>query len=203
LEKEKLQVILHANIDDLALIINEVLPDSLFEKISSYNYDSVENTLKNISHKDWQETLFKDNYKNKTMEKVKVIHNLAIYENEKYEYVNEIFKQVLDIIINCDWLPFKKKSKLILSYYEYDKYAGINWHDDGKWTLNHSLYIHKEWNKNWGGETLIDTGRGLPLCASPVTNSMVTIKNNVYHKVCAVTGPKKRKVLQIRGIFYE
>ena len=53
------------------------------------------------------------------------------------------------------------------------------------------------------GETLIDTGRGLPLCASPVSNSMVTIKNKVPHKVCAVTGPNKRKVLQFRGVFYE
>jgi Rps23 Pro-64 3,4-dihydroxylase Tpa1-like proline 4-hydroxylase len=64
------------------------------------------------------------------------------------------------------------------------------------------LYIHDEWNKNWGGETLIDTGRGLPLCASPVSNSLLVIKNNVHHKVCAVTGSKKRKVLQLRGIFY-
>ena len=81
--------------------------------------------------------------------------------------------------------------------------AGINWHDDYKYTLNYSLYIHKEWDRDWGGETLIDTNRGLPLCVTPKPNSLVAIKNNVKHKVCAVTGPKERRVLQIRGLFHE
>ena len=31
----------------------------------------------------------------------------------------------------------------------------------------------------------------------------LAIKNNIAHKVCPVTGPMKRKVLQIRGVFYE
>tara|TARA_A100001515_G_scaffold135538_1_gene126583 strand:- start:689 stop:1276 length:588 start_codon:yes stop_codon:yes gene_type:complete len=195
-------MILYANVDDKSLIINEVLPKDLFEKVSSYNYENIKNNKRNINHKDWQDTLHKDDYENTTMQQVRTVDNLANYKNEKYEYVDKIFKEVLDEIINCEWIPFKKKSWLVLSYYEYDKYAGINWHDDDTWPLNHSLYIHKEWNKNWGGETLIDTGRGLPLCVSPVTNSMVTIKNKVPHKVCAVTGPKKRKVLQFRGVIY-
>tara|TARA_R100000329_G_C7507724_1_gene178763 strand:+ start:31 stop:642 length:612 start_codon:yes stop_codon:yes gene_type:complete len=203
LEKEKLQMILYANVDDLALIINKVLPEDLFKKVSTYNYNSIKNKKRNYNHKDWQDALHKDNYKNQTMKEVRTVDKVASYENEKYEYVDKIFKDVLDIVIDCNWLPFQKNSSLSLSYYEYDKYAGINWHDDGIWTLNYSLYIHDEWNKNWGGETLIDTGRGLPLCASPVVNSLVAIKNNVPHKVCAVTGPKKRKVLQFRGIFYE
>ena len=196
-------MILYANVDDKSLIINEVLPKDLFEKVSSYNYENIKNNKRNINHKDWQDTLHKDDYENTTMQQVRTVDNLANYKNEKYEYVDKIFKDVLDEIINCKFMPFQKKSWLVLSYYEYDKYAGINWHDDDTWPLNHSLYIHKEWNKNWGGETLIDTGRGLPLCVSPVTNSMVTIKNKVPHKVCAVTGPEKRKVLQFRGLIYE
>ncbi len=88
-------------------------------------------------------------------------------------------------------------------YYEYDKFSGINWHDDGKYTLNYSFYIHPTWDKDWGGETLIDTGRGLPLACIPYSNTLLTIKNKIPHRVCAVTGPIKRKVLQIRGIFYE
>jgi Rps23 Pro-64 3,4-dihydroxylase Tpa1-like proline 4-hydroxylase len=195
-------MILYANVDDLALIINDVLPQDLFKKVSSFNYENIKNKKRNTNHEDWQETLHKDNYSNKTMEQVRTVDSVATYNNEKYDYVDKIFKDVLDIIINCEWLPFQKNSSLSLSYYEYDKYAGINWHDDTSHTLNYSLYIHDEWNKNWGGETLIDTGRGLPLCASPVSNSLLVIKNNVHHKVCAVTGSKKRKVLQLRGIFY-
>ena len=195
-------MILYANVDDLALIINEVLPQDLFKKVSSFNYENIKNKKRHTNHEDWQETLHKDNYSNKTMEQVRTVDSVATYNNEKYEYVDKIFKDVLDIIINCEWLPYQKNSSLSLSYYEYDKYAGINWHDDTSHTLNYSLYIHDEWNKNWGGETLIDTGRGLPLCASPVSNSLLVIKNNVPHKVCAVTGSKKRKVLQLRGIFY-
>tara|TARA_R100001510_G_scaffold51316_1_gene51044 strand:- start:987 stop:1580 length:594 start_codon:yes stop_codon:yes gene_type:complete len=195
-------MILYANIDDKSLIINEVLPIDLFKKVSHYNYKNIKNKKINISHEDWENSLYKDNYKNTTMQQVKTVNYLANYKNGEYEYIDKIFKDVLDIIICCEWLPFQKNSSLSLSYYEYDKYAGINWHDDGNQSLNYSLYIHDEWDKNWGGETLIDTGRGLPLCVSPVTNSMVTIKSKVPHKVCAVTGPKKRKVLQIRGIFF-
>ena len=68
---------------------------------------------------------------------------------------------------------------------------------------DYTFYIHNEWNPDWGGETLIDTQRGLPLVSYPNPNILLTIKNGVRHKVCPITGPKKRKVLQIRGIFYE
>ena len=195
-------MILYANVDDLALIINEVLPQELFKQVSNFNYKNIENRTRDLSHKDWQKSLHEDDYGNSTMAQVDTV-NLAKYENEEYDFVDPIFKKVLDIVMNCPWLPSKEKSQYVLSYYEYDKYAGINWHEDGIWSLNYSLYIHEEWNRDWGGETLIDTGRGLPLCASPVSNSMVTIKNKVPHKVCAVTGPNKRKVLQFRGVFYE
>mgnify|MGYP003154154942 CR=1 FL=1 len=138
-------MILYANVDDLALIINDVLPKDLFQKVSSYDYENIKNRKRDINHKDWQETLHKDDYKNKTMEQVRTVDSIATYHREKYEFVDVIFKDVLDII---------------------------------------------------------DTGRGLPLCASPVSNSLLVIKNNVQHKVCAVTGSQKRKVLQLRGIFY-
>ena len=39
-------MILYANIDDLALIINEVLPESLFKKISEYDYDTIKKYFK-------------------------------------------------------------------------------------------------------------------------------------------------------------
>jgi|TARA_Y100000114_G_scaffold98644_1_gene91824 Rps23 Pro-64 3,4-dihydroxylase Tpa1-like proline 4-hydroxylase len=195
-------MILYANIDDLALIIHEVLPKELFEEVSAFNYANIKNKERELSHKNWQEMLHIDGYGNRTMQKVETVNIIARYENGDYDYVDPIFKKVLDIVINCPWIPSKKNARLLLSYYEYNKYAGINWHEDADFTLNHSLYIHKEWDKNWGGETLIDTGRGLPLCTFPVSNSMVTIKNDVPHRVCAVTGPYKRKVLQFRGVFY-
>lgn len=188
---------IYANIDDLAIIIKDVLSDDLFKKVCKYEYSS-ENKVSSMDS--WKEHMYQDLQKNKTMNPVGVVNHLATYENGKFTKSNKIFKEVLDIIINCDWIPFQKNSDLNLNYYEYNKHAGINWHTDG-YTLNYSLYIHEEWDHNWGGETLLDTGRGLPLAVSPLPNSLLVIKNNVFHKVCPVIGPEKRKVLQMRGKF--
>ena len=148
-------MILYANIDDLALIIHEVLPKELFEEVSAFNYANIKNKERELSHKNWQEMLHIDGYGNRTMQKVETVNIIARYENGDYDYVDPIFKKVLDIVINCPWIPSKKNARLLLS-----------------------------------------------LCTFPVSNSMVTIKNDVPHRVCAVTGPYKRKVLQFRGVFY-
>ena len=92
-------MILYANVDDLALIINDVLPKDLFQKVSSYDYKNIKNRKRNVNHKDWQETLHKDDYKNKTMEQVRTVDSIATYHKEKYDFVDVIFKDVLDIII--------------------------------------------------------------------------------------------------------
>ena len=198
--QEKLQVKIYANIDDSALIIKDFLPNNLFKKVANFDYDQYD---KNQSYKNWENNLFLDESKNVTMKKVTTVDLLSSLDKGKYEYKNIIFKDVLDVVKNCQFIPFKDNSSLNISFYEYDKYAGINWHDDNGYTLNYSLYIHEDWDRNWGGETLIDTGRGLPLSVYSQPNALVAIKNNIEHKVCAVTGPKKRRVLQIRGIFYE
>ena len=137
------------------------------------------------------------------MREVNTVNKLSSLSKGKFLYEDKIFKEVLDVVKKCEFMPFKTNSTVHLSYYKYNKYAGINWHNDGNYTLNYSLYIHKEWDRNWGGETLIDTGRGLPLSVYSKPNSLVAIKNNVMHKVCAITGPKERKVLQLRGVFHE
>ena len=187
-----------ANIDDSALIINDFLPLNLFKKIVNFKYDIVALN----SHLEWQKNLFKDNKKNITMKEVKFSDELASIEKQEIKAIDPIFKDFLKTIVECPFIPFQEKSIFECYYYEYDKFSGINWHDDGNYTLNYSFYIHDEWNKNWGGETLINTGRGLPLSSSPKPNSLLIIKNNVLHKVNCVVGPKKRKVLQLRGIFY-
>jgi len=187
-----------ANIDDCALVINEFLPKDLFKKIKNYNYEH-----DCSSHNHWQKNLFLDKNNFKTMKNVNIQQNVAFVKNGKIESKEDIFKDFCKILINCPFIPFKVNSTIKLSYYEYEKFSGINWHDDGEYTLNYSFYIHDTWDKNWGGETLIDTGRGLPLASYPYPNTLLTIKNNILHKVCPVSGPIKRKVLQIRGIFYE
>tara|TARA_R100000742_G_C4272808_1_gene92139 strand:+ start:919 stop:1494 length:576 start_codon:yes stop_codon:yes gene_type:complete len=188
----------YANIDDCALIINDFLPPELFNKISTYNYKT------NLSsHDQWDETLYKDKEKNITMKKVMQVNNLSKIENNKISAIDPIFEEVFKVLINCSFLPYQKNMKIVLNYYEYYKFSGINWHYDGKYTLNYSFYLHENWDHNWGGETLIDTERGLPLASYPYPNTLLVIKNNIQHKVCPVTGPIKRKVLQFRGVFYE
>jgi|TARA_R110002012_G_scaffold307789_1_gene513517 Rps23 Pro-64 3,4-dihydroxylase Tpa1-like proline 4-hydroxylase len=189
-----------ANMDDCALVIDEFLPKDLFKKIKDYNYKT-EN--KHGSYSNWKKFLFKDSQQNTTMKKVNVQEDIVVCEKGKIKSKHEIFKSFFNILIDCPFIPYQKNSWINLSYYEYNKFSGINWHDDGKYTLNYSFYIHDTWDKNWGGETLIDTGRGLPLACYPNPNTLLVVKNKIRHKVCPVMGPIKRKVLQIRGIFYE
>jgi len=187
-----------ANIDDCALIIQDFLPNELFKKIKKYNYKHDSN-----SHDAWQKSLYLDKNNFTTMKSVNLQEKIAFIENGKIKSKDDIFKEFLEVLINCSFIPFQTNSQIIISYYEYEKFSGINWHEDGQYTLNYSFYIHDKWNEDWGGETLIDTDRGLPLCCYPEPNSLLTIKSGIKHKVCPVTGPIKRKVLQIRGMFYE
>ena len=185
-----------ANIDDCAVIINEFLPLDLFKKISEFDYKT------NLSsHKEWEKNLFKDERDNIIMKEVIAINNFASITKKEIKSKEPIFEEFLKILISCPFIPYKENSSIKISYYEYQKFAGINWHNDGSYSLNYSFYIHDEWDMNWGGETLVDTKRGLPLVCTPTPNSLLAIKNGIDHKVCSVVGPKKRKVLQIRGVF--
>jgi len=187
-----------ANIDDCAIIINDFLPYDLFKKINSLDFKTDQN-----SHNAWSKKLYKDENNSITMKKVNHTHPIANITEGKIETDIEILNDFCKVLISCPFIPFIKKSHINVTYYEYDKFSGINWHDDNNYTLNYSFYMHDTWNDNWGGETLIDTGRGLPLVSYPYPNTLLTIKQKIQHKVCPVTGPKKRKVLQIRGTFYE
>ena len=189
-----------ANIDDCALIINEFLPDELFKKIKNYKYKSIK---EHASYTHWEKNLFKDSKENTTMKEVQVSDVISVIEKGKIETDENIFKDLSQILIDCPFIPYQTNSKISIHYYEYNKFSGINWHDDGIYTLNYSFYINDDWDENWGGETLINTGRGLPLVSYPYSNSLLAIKNGVAHKVCPVTGPKKRRVLQFRGMLYE
>ena len=194
---------IYANIDDCALVINDFLSPELFHKISTYNYKTnLSSHEENVPYP-WDETLYKDKDKNITMEKVMQITDLSRIENNKVSAVDPIFEEFFKVLINCPFLPYQKNMTIVLNYYEYSKFSGINWHTDGNHTLNYSFYLHENWDHNWGGETLIDTNRGLPLSITPNPNSLVSIKNGISHKVCCINGPKKRKVLQLRGIFFK
>ena len=186
------------NIDDKALIIENFLPEELFKKITNFKYNKTKS-----SHKTWNENLYKDDRKSVTMKEVKFSNTIASIERGKIKTDDPIFEEFIKILIKCPSIPYQVNSSIEVLYYEYERLSGINWHDDGKYTLNYSFYIHNEWNPDWGGETLIDTQRGLPLVSYPNPNFLLAIKSKVRHKVCPVTGPKKRKVLQIRGVFYE
>jgi len=185
-----------ANIDDCAIIINDFLPNDLFQKISSFSYNT-----ELSSHKTWDKNLYTDNDNLTTMKSVKHTENIAAITKGNIETKVDILNDFCKILIDCPFIPYKKNSSMTVAHYEYNKFSGINWHDDGIYTLNYSFYIHEKWDKNWGGETLVDTNRGLPLVSYPHPNTLLAIKNNIQHKVCPVTGPVKRKVLQVRGTF--
>ncbi len=110
------------------------------------------------------------------------------------------FEEIYTVIKNCEYMPslYEQKHILFISYYEYSKNSGINWHSDNEHTLNMSIYIHEKWDQDWGGETFIDTGRGLPLVVMPAPNNCFVVKNGIPHKVCPIIVSEKRKVLQVR-----
>ena len=189
------------NIDDKALIIKDFLPTDLFKKINKFDFSKYN---KKLSKQSWQKSLFRDQYNNETQETVETYDNIYIKNLEKEKFDDYLLKEIADIVFLNPHIPTnRKKIRLIINYYEYKKYAGINWHNDGSHTLSFSLYIHDLWDENWGGETLIDTGRGLPLVSYPHSNTMLIIKNDIPHRVCPVVVDKKRKVLQGRIQYYE
>ncbi len=75
--------------------------------------------------------------------------------------------------------------------------AGINWHDDDKWTYGVTYYLNNKWNKKFGGELLFSYNRFSGFI--PVTgNSLLILKTPILHKVSAVTKPLiPRKTIQI------
>ena len=144
------------NIDDKALIIKDFLPTDLFKKINKFDFSKCN---KELSKQSWQKSLFTDQYNNVTQENVEKYDDIYIKNLEKEKFDDYLLKEIADIVFLSPHIPTnRKKIGLIINYYEYKKYAGINWHNDKSHTLNFSLYIHDLWDENWGGETLIDTG---------------------------------------------
>jgi hypothetical protein len=189
-----------ANIDDCAIIIDNFLEKNIFKKISNFNYQDVKIFG---FYKSADKYLFLQD-KVKTMEEVVDSDVLVEYSKGKFTTsYDKIFEDVIKVLIECPFLPFKENSTTTLAYYRYPKFSGINWHDDGIYSLNYSLYVMDEWHPDWGGETLIDTNRGLPLASIPKPNSLLAIKNGVKHRVCAVTGPVERRALQIRTVYHD
>jgi Rps23 Pro-64 3,4-dihydroxylase Tpa1-like proline 4-hydroxylase len=186
------------NLDDKALIIRDFLPEDLLRKLRNFNYTNFVDSskLKNA----WSKTLYST--RNERNIKDVKIQPLIYNINNTTLYVNNIFKEVEKLIIDNSFIPTRtEKYDFAMDFYSYEKNSGINWHDDYHYTLNFSLYIHDDWDPNWGGETLINTERGLPLVSIPFPNTLLCIKEKVNHKVCAVTSDVKRKVLQGRYNF--
>ena len=189
------------NIDDKALIIRNFLPNDILQQVRKYKYKNLKKSseLKNP----WNALLYSCEITNKrNIEDVKIVE---LIDTQKKFILNPLFIEVQKLILEHPNLPIfkEKKYEFSLTYYQYEKNSGINWHSDKNYALNFSLYIHDNWSSNWGGETLIDTGRGLPLVSIPFPNTLLCIKEEVNHKVCAVTTDVKRKVLQCRYNFYE
>ena len=98
-----------ANIDDCALLINEFLPEDLFEKIKNYDY-KIDDKYNSYSH--WSENLFKDSKQNTTMKEVKTSQIIAYIEKGKIETKENIFKELSQVLIDCPFIPYQKNSKI-------------------------------------------------------------------------------------------
>tara|TARA_R100001163_G_scaffold17449_2_gene15627 strand:- start:151 stop:723 length:573 start_codon:yes stop_codon:yes gene_type:complete len=181
------------NIDDKALIIRNFLPENLLKKVRNFKYNNFVDSSNHGFTKGLYETRDK-----RTVEDLKVS---SVLDTNLKILVDPFFEDIKKFILEHPSLPCSEETSKTFSitYYEYPKNSGLNWHDDYNHTLSFSIYIHEDWDENWGGETLIDTGRGLPLASIPYPNTLLCIKNNILHKVCAITSEDAvRKVLQCR-----
>jgi len=177
------------NIDDKALIIRNFLPKDILNKVRNFNFTDFTDSTK-LEENPWGESLYsarkKRNVKDVKISSVKI----------------DMLEEVENLIIENSHIPTRKeKYSFGMAFFVYEKNSGINWHNDNAYDLNFSIYIHDDWDSNWGGETLIDTERGLPLASIPYPNTLLCIKRDVKHKVCAVTSDVQRKVLQCRYNF--
>ena len=114
---------IHANIDDCALIINDFLPKDLFKQIANFNYDQYD---KKESFENWEKNLFLDKGNNVTMKEVTTINYLSTLDKGKYEFKNKIFKDVLDVVKNCKFVPFQDNSLLFVNLGRFLYSSGIN-----------------------------------------------------------------------------
>ena len=184
------------NLDDKALIIRDFLPEDILTKVRNFNYTDFTDSTK--LENPWMESL----YSARNKRNIKDVKIKSLVNTDTSINVDNVFKEVENLIIEHSHIPTQKeKYAFTMDFYVYEKDSGINWHHDGIYNLNFSLYIHDDWDPNWGGETLIDTNRGLPFASIPYPNTLLCIKENVNHKVCAVTSDVQRKVLQCRYNF--
>ena len=192
------------SIDDNATLIGDFFPPHLLQQIHDYDFPHMSKKIqkKRMSSILWDKGLYLDKEGTKTVKDVKILdlYQYAKHNNKITEDIRDnFFKRIGEYILTCPHLPIQQNNILfMMSFYEYKKWSGINWHYDGDWTLNLSVYIHKEWDANGGGETLIETKGGYPLAVSPQPNLLLGIKNGVLHKVSAVLGNNSRQVLQAR-----
>ena len=69
--------------------------------------------------------------------------------------------------------------------------AGINWHDDDKWTYGVTYYLNNKWNKKFGGELLFSynrfsgfipvTGNSLLILKTPILHNSTIVKDALIH----------------------
>ena len=205
---------LHANIDDMALIVKDLLPRDLFLQVADFDFASVKDKKRQDSLIDWPRELYVDDTpeNNRTMESVKTVINLAVCLKGEYEFVDPIFKEVLDIIKGCEYIPFKDNSSLVLNYYEYAKHAGINWHTDQDIRviekpkelvrkLSFTLQLSDENEYTGGNLEFADFDDSKNKFIAPRTRGcLIVFDSRVPHRVCPVkSGLRKSLVGWVMG----
>lgn len=81
-----------------------------------------------------------------------------------------------------------KLNRIDTAIHYMEKGAGINWHNDHKWSYGATYYLNNRWNQNWGGEFMFTSEKGhgwIP----PTGNCLVIIKSPFRHKVNPVLSP--------------
>ena len=71
-------------------------------------------------------------------------------------------------------------------YYYWGPYSFIPWHNDGHVSNAGTLYINKDWEKDWGGAYLYECNEGIKVLY-PKNNRMVLQNNHTPHSTSIVS----------------
>ena len=153
------------------LIVEDFLNDNLYNELYNFAKNYSEGYRSSRYAGFWQEDLYKGNG---VETKDVLVSNNFVYGNDT---IPTCFKKFQNKIINTLIHPYDGSLRMTSSIYNWKK-SSIFWHSDSRYYVGCSYYLHKEWDKNWGGELLLEDST----FHHPKPNSIVFIYPPYYHK---------------------
>jgi hypothetical protein len=97
----------------------------------------------------------------------------------------DAFKYFMGAFLSANVFPFDVTHTLSVSAFAYPSGAGFGWHDDGNALAAFVFYI-SDWEKEYGGELLVESSDDTGYMVRPIANRLILINRKVNHKIAQV-----------------